>query len=66
MFEVVLKCLESNIEVWRHLHVFGVCLRKCERWLCLYEVSCDVLSELGPVGGPISDAGLRVYQKVGF
>jgi hypothetical protein len=53
-FEVVLKCSESNIEVQRRPRVFGVCLRKCEQWLCPYKVSCDVVSELGPVGGPIN------------
>jgi hypothetical protein len=29
-------------------------MRKYERWLCPYEASCDVVSELGPVGGPIN------------
>jgi hypothetical protein len=53
-FKVVLKCSESNIKVWRRPRVFGVCLQKCEWWLCLYEASCDVFSELGPVGGPIN------------
>jgi hypothetical protein len=53
-FKVMLKCLESNIEVRRCSRVFGVCLWKCEWWLCPYEASCDVFSELGPVGGPIT------------
>jgi hypothetical protein len=34
--------------------MFGVCLQECERWPCPYEASCDVFSELGPVGGPIN------------
>jgi hypothetical protein len=34
--------------------MFGVCLREYKRWLCPYETSCDVSSELGPVGGPIN------------
>jgi hypothetical protein len=53
-FKDVLKCLELNIEVQRRPRVFGVCLRKCEWWLCPYEASCDVVLELGPVGGPIN------------
>jgi hypothetical protein len=50
----MLKCSELNIEVWRHPRVFAVCMRKCEWWLCPYEALCDVVSELGPVGGPIN------------
>jgi hypothetical protein len=53
-FEVALKCSESNIEVWRRPCVFRVGLQKCEWWLCVYEASCDVFPELGPVGGPIT------------
>jgi hypothetical protein len=53
-FEATLKCSESNIEVRRCPRVFGVRLRKCEWWLCPYEASSDVFSELGPVGGPIT------------
>jgi hypothetical protein len=34
--------------------VFEVFLRRCEWWLCPYEASCNVFSELGPVGGPIN------------
>jgi hypothetical protein len=37
--------------------MFGVCLQEYERWLCPYEASCDVFSELGPVSGPITVTG---------
>jgi hypothetical protein len=62
-FEVALKRSESNIEVRRHPRVFGVCLRKCERWLCPYEASCDVFSELGPVGGPITVSNVTISDQ---
>jgi hypothetical protein len=43
--------------------MFGVHLRKCERWICLYEASCNVFSELGPVGGPITVESVMMDSK---
>jgi hypothetical protein len=55
LFGAARRCLETNSKVQRCSYVFGVHLWECEWWLCPYEAACDVFSELGPVGGPISD-----------
>jgi hypothetical protein len=49
MFRVEYRGSETS-----RLRMFRVCLQEYEHWPCPYEASCDVFSELGPVGGPIN------------
>jgi hypothetical protein len=65
-FEVALKCSELNIEVQRRPRMFRVCLWEYEHWLYLYKASCNVFSELGPVGGPITSSVSIAYHLLNF